>query len=78
MTLRNMLRKIKACHPDRVIGFELGQMVEFFDDDAVYVGRVLSTETRKVIDSDGGFVCRVAALRQEVEEKIDNLLILSE
>lgn len=78
MTLREQWNEIKARHPDKVVGFRIGDMLEFFDVDAVYVGNFFREYVRQFIDNDNTTIKAINIPYQKAKNNIPDLVIYEE
>lgn len=78
MTLREQWNEIKVRHPDKVVGFKVGEMLEFFDSDAVYVGSLFGEYVRQFIDNDNTTITAISIPYQKAAESIPDLKIYEE
>lgn len=75
MTLREQWNEIKARHPDKVVGFRIGDMLEFFDVDAVYVGNFFREYVRQFIDNDNTTIKAINIPYQKAKNNIPDLVV---
>ena len=78
MTLRERWNEIKARHPDKVVGFKIGEMMEFFDIDAVYVGSFFGEYVREFVDNDNTTIIAISVPYQKAKNNIPDLKIYKE
>lgn len=75
VTLREQWNEIKAQHHDKVVGFKVGEMMEFFDVDAVYVGNFFGEYVRQFIDNDNTTITAISVPYQKAKNNIPDLVV---
>ena len=78
MTLREQWNKIKSRHPDKVVGFKIGETLEFFDIDAVYAGNFFGEYVRQFVDNDNTTITAISIPYRKAVENIPDLKIYEE
>lgn len=75
MTLREQWNEIKARHPGKVVGFRVGNMLEFFDVDAVYVGSFFGEYVRQFVDNDNTTITAISVPYQKAKNNIPDFVV---
>lgn len=75
MTLREQWNEIKGRHRDKVVGFKVGEMIEFFDVDAVYVGSFFGEYVRQFVDNDNTTITAISVSYLKAKNNIPDLVV---